>query len=44
MDTVADKLDIIMNYATASEHVPEAERNNRTIQERIPSTITYRMR
>jgi hypothetical protein len=38
MDTVAGRLDITMNYATASEHVPEAERNNRTIQERIRAT------
>jgi hypothetical protein len=37
MDNVADKLDITMNYTTASEHVPEAERNNCTIQERIRS-------
>jgi hypothetical protein len=27
-----------MNYATAGEHVPEAERNNRTIQEHIRAT------
>jgi hypothetical protein len=38
MDNVSNKLDIKMNYATASEHVPEAERNNRTIQERIRAT------
>jgi hypothetical protein len=37
MDNVSNKLDITMSYATASEHVPEAERNNRTIQERIRS-------
>jgi hypothetical protein len=34
-DNVSDKLDITMNYATASEHVPKTERNNRTFQERI---------
>jgi hypothetical protein len=38
MDKVSDDLDIEMNYATAGEHVPEAERNNRTIQERIRAT------
>jgi hypothetical protein len=32
MDKVSDDLDIEMNYATAGEHVPKAERNNRTIQ------------
>jgi hypothetical protein len=37
MDNVSTKLDVSMNYATVSEHVPEAERNNRTIQERIRS-------
>ena len=26
---------IKMNYANAQEHVPRAERNNRTIQERV---------
>ena len=35
MDPVADDLNIKMNYATANEHVPEAERNNRVIKERI---------
>jgi hypothetical protein len=35
---VSDDLDIETNYATAGEHVPEAERNNRTIQERIRAT------
>jgi hypothetical protein len=35
IDKVSDDLDIEMNYATKGEHVPEAERNNRTIQERI---------
>jgi hypothetical protein len=29
---------IEMNYATAGEHEPEAERNNRTVQERIRAT------
>lgn len=35
MERVSDELNISINYATAGEHVPEAERNNRTIQERI---------
>jgi hypothetical protein len=38
MEKVSDEVDIEMNYATASEHVPEAERNNRTIQKRIRAT------
>ena len=35
MEPVADEMEIEMNYATTDDHVPEAERNNRTIQERI---------
>ncbi len=35
MDDVKDGLDVKMNYTTTDEHVPEAERNNRTIAERI---------
>ncbi|MGC9213443.1 MAG: hypothetical protein ACP5F2_08285 [Athalassotoga sp.] len=35
MDQVKDELDVDMNYTTTDEHVPEAERNNRTIAERI---------
>ena len=35
MDKVKDELDMDMNYTSASEHVPEAERNNRMIKERI---------
>jgi len=35
MDKVSDDLDVDMNYATTDEHVPEAERNNQTIKERI---------
>lgn len=35
MDEVKDSLDIEMNYANALDHVPEAERNNRTIKERF---------
>ena len=35
MDKVADELYVRMNYTTMGEHVPKAERNNRTIKERI---------
>ena len=38
MADVADNLDIEMNYTSADEHVPEAERNNRTIEERVRAT------
>jgi hypothetical protein len=35
MDKVSDDLEVEMNYTTTGEHVPEAERNNRTLKERI---------
>ena len=35
MDKVSDELDIRMNYTNAHDHVPQAERNNRTIKEWI---------
>lgn len=35
LDLVKDELGVTMNYTTTDEHVPEAERNNRTIAERI---------
>ena len=35
MDEVEDELSVKMNYTATGEHVPEAERNNRTIGERI---------
>ena len=35
LDEIKDDLNIQMNYASAQEHVPEAERNNRTIKERF---------
>jgi hypothetical protein len=35
MNKVKDDLDIEMNFTNAQDHVPEAERNNRTIKERI---------
>ena len=39
MSKVSDDLDVVMNYTNASDHVPEAERNNRTIKERIRATF-----
>ena len=38
MDAVKDALEITMNYPPAKSKVPEAERNNQTIGERIRST------
>ena len=35
MDDISDDLGATMNYTSKDEHVPEAERNNRTIGERI---------
>lgn len=35
MDQVKDDLDMTMNYTTTGEHETVAERNNRTIGERI---------
>ena len=35
MDKVKDELEVEMNYTNAQDHVPEAERNNRTIKERV---------
>lgn len=37
MDAVKDKLRVTMNYTSSGEHEPTAERNNRTLQERIRS-------
>ena len=31
MNKVSDDLDVVMNYTNASNHMPEAEQNNRTI-------------
>ena len=39
LNKVSDDLDVVMNYTNASNHVPEAERNNRTIKERIRATF-----
>ena len=35
MDRVKDDLNINLHYTGADDHVPQAERNNRTIQERV---------
>ena len=35
MERVNDDLDVNMNFTNAQDHVPEAERNNQTIKERI---------
>jgi hypothetical protein len=35
LDPVKEQLNTEMNFANAGDHVPEAERNNRTIKERI---------
>ena len=39
MNKVSDDVDIVMNYTNASNHVPEVERTNRTIKERIRTTF-----
>ena len=41
MGPVADGLGVEMNCTTTDEHVPEAEQNNRTIQERIRATYHH---
>ena len=38
MDSVKDDLNVTMNYTNAGDHVPEAERNNRTLKEGIRTT------
>ena len=35
MDPVSNQMDIDMNYTNTDDHVPEAERNIRTIKERV---------
>ena len=35
LEEVSDELDIKLNIAPAKEHVPDIERNNRTLEERI---------
>ena len=39
MNKVSDDLNIVMNYTNASDHMPEAERNNHTRKERIRATF-----
>ena len=39
MDKVADDLNVTMNYTNAQDHVPEAERNNRTIKEKMRAAL-----
>ena len=39
MDVVKEKMNIDINYANAGDHVPEAERNNRTIKEHFRATF-----
>jgi hypothetical protein len=43
MDKISDDLNVEMNYTTTGEHVPEAERNNRTLKERMHSTVHHRL-
>jgi hypothetical protein len=38
-DTLMDKYGISMNFASAQEHVPEAERNNGVIKEHFRATF-----
>ena len=39
MNKIKDDLDVDMNFTSENEHVPEAERNNRTIKERMRAAI-----
>ena len=39
MDNVKDELQVEMHYSNPDDHVPEPERNNRTIKERIRATF-----
>jgi hypothetical protein len=38
IEHLSDIYDVTMNFANPQEHVPEAERNNRVIKERIRAT------
>ena len=38
MDKISEELGVRPNYANPQEHVPEAERNNRVIKERVRAT------
>jgi len=35
MEQISNEFQVTMNYANPQEHVPEAERNNRVIKERV---------
>jgi hypothetical protein len=35
MEPLSNEFQVTMNYANPQEHVPEAERNNRVIKERV---------
>ena len=35
MEQLSNEFQVTMNYANPQEHVPEAERNNRVIKERM---------
>jgi hypothetical protein len=35
MDKVKDDIGVCMNFTSVLDHVPEAERNNRTIKEQV---------
>jgi len=41
MNKVMDNLDVKMNFTNAQDHVPEAERNNWTIKERIRAAYQH---
>ena len=38
IEPLADDFNVVMNFANPQEHVPEAERNNRVIKERVRAT------
>ena len=41
MDKVSNNMDVKMNFTNAQDHVPEAERKNRTIKERIRAAFHH---
>ena len=38
LEPIRDVFELDINYANPQDHVPEAERNNRTLKEQIPAT------
>jgi hypothetical protein len=42
MEKVKDDLGVRMNFTNALDHVPEAERNNRAIKERVWAALPYK--